>query len=87
MRSSICLQRLTTSAARCVLAQKQALAAPLPARDVCSPACSFLALYMLAMRAPQVEVEVGGARKLEHTGVKVELIGLIGARLPQTTFS
>lgn len=42
---------------------------------------------MLAMRAPQVEVEVGGARKLEHTGVKVELIGLIGARLPQTTFS
>ena len=26
----------------------------------------------------QVEVEVAGNRKLEHTGVKVELIGLIG---------
>jgi hypothetical protein len=26
----------------------------------------------------QVEVEVGGSKKLEHTGVKVEFIGLIG---------
>lgn len=30
------------------------------------------------MYLPQVEVEVAGNRKLEHTGVKVELIGLIG---------
>ena len=27
----------------------------------------------------QVDIEVGGSRKLEHTGIKVEFIGIIGA--------
>ena len=38
-----------------------------------------LTLTLRPCAASQVEIEVTGGKKMEHTGIKIELIGHIGA--------
>ena len=46
------------------------------------PPCRSAAVLPLTVRpcaASQVDIEVTGGKKMEHTGIKIELIGHIGA--------
>jgi len=56
---------------------------PLPCRTAALPCASPRARpQLLTLRlcaASQVDIEVTGGKKMEHTGIKIELIGHIGA--------
>ena len=46
---------------------------------VCMPRAQPLPLTLRPCAASQVDIEVTGGKKMEHTGIKIELIGHIGA--------